>query len=183
MDIDDGRGPEPLGPPGTDRPLRAARRCSPRRATAWQGSPRRRRRSSGRRSARRCRERAADGPDRAAQHRLDTRGLQCPCGDRAVELSERHLGPADVAGVGPVQEADPEDLRGEPERRLGSSDVDRGKGDQVPEAVDRPLALVPRPPSQSPNGTASSEASSGSRRPSARAGRMRRTRSTRERWR
>ncbi len=59
-----------------------------------------------------------------------------------MKLGQRDPCPPDVAGVGPIEKTDPEDLRRERERCLAGGDIERRQRDQVPEAVDCPLALA-----------------------------------------
>ena len=93
--------------------------------------------------------RAAVG--RAAETALDpvTRArTSTPAADRArravlaVQLARAALGPADVAAVGAVEQAGPEDLDRQGQRRLGGGHVDRRQRDQVPEALDGRVALA-----------------------------------------
>ena len=81
-------------------------------------------------------------PTALPEHGLDPRNLQRSSRDRPVKLGKRDTGPADVAGVGALQETDPEDLRRKSKRRLGGGDVERRQRNQVPEVVDCPRALA-----------------------------------------
>ena len=62
--------------------------------------------------------------------------LQRSSRDRPVKLGKRDTGPADVAGIGPLQKTDPKDLRRESERCFAGGDVERRQRNQVPEVVD-----------------------------------------------
>jgi hypothetical protein len=62
----------------------------------------------------------------------------------AVQLSERHTGPADVTRVGAFEQALLEDRGGQRERGLVRPGVECRDADQLPQGLDRPTALPVR---------------------------------------